>query len=94
MGDEERHRMAAARALAREVNDQIERVALRFESSEGEFLCECGRSDCGVRLRLSIEEYQHIRSSGGRFLIVLGHEIEPDRVVERTDRYLVAELSY
>ena len=81
----------AARSLAREVNKQIERVALRFESRDGDFLCECGRADCASRVRLDIETYDVIRAAG-RFVAVPGHELEPhDRVVERNDRYVVGE---
>lgn len=87
----ESHAIAAARALAREVNRQIERVALRFESREGDFLCECGRADCSERLRLEISEYDAIRTAG-RFVAVPGHELAShDRVVERCESYVIAE---
>ena len=82
---------AAARALAREVNRQIERVALRFESQDGDFLCECGRADCSRRVRLQISEYDAIRDAG-RYVTVPGHELAPfDRVVEKHRAYVVAE---
>lgn len=92
MGDETQAQIEAARALAREVNTQIERVAIRFDSTEGEFLCECGTGDCTARLRLTIEEYDRIRADENRFFIAAGHELAPaDRVVQRTPRYVVAE---
>jgi inactivated superfamily I helicase len=92
MGDETSGQIDAARALAREVNTQIERVAIRFDSSEGEFLCECGSAECNARLRLTIEEYERIRADENRFFIATGHDLAPtDRIVQRTPRYVVAE---
>ena len=83
--------IATARTLAREVNKQIERVALRFESHNGDFLCECGRADCSERLRLDISEYDAVRGAG-RFVAIPGHELVPhDRVVERFETYVVGE---
>lgn len=85
--------IAAARTLAREVNKQIERVALRFESRDGDFLCECGRADCSERLRLDISEYDAIRAAG-RFVAIPGHELAPhDRVVERFETYVIGEAA-
>ena len=86
----ETHPISAARALAREVNRQIERVAMRFESREGDFLCECGRVECSERVRLDLDAYDTVRASG-RFVAVPGHELAADHVVERHERYVVAE---
>ncbi|MFP5328176.1 MAG: hypothetical protein ACLGHT_11925, partial [Acidimicrobiia bacterium] len=63
---------AAARMLAREVNRQIERVATRFDSTEGDFLCECGRGDCAARVRLELADFDAVRQAG-RFVTVPGH---------------------
>jgi hypothetical protein len=89
----ESHAIAAARTLAREVNKQIERVALRFESRDGDFLCECGRAECSERLRLGIAEYDAIRAAG-RFVATPGHELAShDRVIERHENYVVGEAA-
>jgi hypothetical protein len=94
MGDETTHQTSAARTLAREVNQQIERVAVRFQSPEGEFLCECGSADCAARLRMPLEAYERIRADAGRYFVAPGHAVEAvDRVVERHAAYLVAEAA-
>lgn len=83
--------ISAARTLAREVNRQIERVAQRFESRDGDFLCECGRAECAQRVRLRLEQYDAIRAAGC-FVAIPGHELEAhDRVVERHQDYVVGE---
>ena len=95
MGDERREQVAAARAIARRVNEQIVRVAQRFESDEGEFLCECGHHQCSVRVKLTLDEYERVRRESGRFFVVVGHQLESDdRVVEETERYVVAERPF
>lgn len=94
MGDETRHTSSAARVLAREVNEQIERVAQRFEAPEGEFLCECGRAQCAARLRVPLEAYEQIRTEAGRYFVAPGHDLPADdHVVERHDAYVVAQAA-
>src|SRR5205823_307266 len=81
---------ARNQSLWREVNERIRAVA--ETSSEVEFLCECARLDCTDVLKLSVAEYELIRSSPARFPIVPGHEFpEFERVVERSDGYVVVE---
>jgi hypothetical protein len=94
MGDEQQQGTPAARSLAREVNTQIERVAMRFESPEGEFLCECGSADCDARLRMPLDEYERIRTEAGRYFVAPGHEARADDpVIERHDAYVVAQAA-
>ena len=54
--------------------------------------CECGRSHCAARVRVSHETYEHVRASGDRFLVFPGHELpEVEAVIERHDGFLVVE---
>jgi hypothetical protein len=77
-------------ALWREVNERIRAVA--ETSGNIEFLCECADMNCIETLKLSVGEYERIRSSPTRFPIAVGHEIpEVENVVEVSGGYAVVE---
>jgi hypothetical protein len=89
-------RFARNEALLREVNDRIEEVGQRLQvlpdDQQLEFRCECGRPECEAFISLSVAEYRHVRSDNDRFAVVPGHEDpEIERVVERSERYLVVD---
>ena len=81
-------RAASAEINGRRVNEAIERGT---ESARGAvFVCECGNLGCTATVELTIAEYELVRSSFDRFLVIPGHEIESvEDVVERHDGYLV-----
>jgi hypothetical protein len=83
--------------LFREVNERVREVAapLLGARKEGEFLCECGHEACIETIRLDVEEYEAVRASPHRFLMVPGHQ---DGRVETTSvqangRFVVVERS-
>jgi hypothetical protein len=79
---------ARNQSLWREVNERILAVA----PERVEFICECADLDCGKTLRLSVAEYEHIRSSPVRFPIALGHDVpQVEDVVEENDHYVVVQ---
>jgi hypothetical protein len=79
---------AQNQSLWREVNERILAVA----PERVEFICECADLDCGKTLRLSVAEYEHIRSSPVRFPIALGHDVpQVEDVVEENDHYVVVQ---
>lgn len=86
-GSEQLQRRAAAAEInGRQVNEAIEP---RAEDS-AVFVCECGYLGCSETVRLRIDEYEAVRTSFDRFLVVPGHVIEEvDKVVERHGKYLV-----
>lgn len=56
------------------------------------FHCECGRSDCTERLRLSRSAYESMRMNARLFIIVPGHNIEGvEVVVERQPNHWIVE---
>jgi len=58
------------------------------------FVCECGRIECLVVLRLTVEEYEQGRQNPRWFLCAPGHEITGDdigRVVQRAPDFVVVE---
>jgi hypothetical protein len=81
-------RAASAEINGRRVNEAIERGT---ETARGAvFVCECGNLGCTATVELTIAEYELVRSSFDRFLVIPGHEIESvEDVVERHGSYLV-----
>ncbi|HJZ35308.1 MAG TPA: hypothetical protein VJ204_03460 [Solirubrobacterales bacterium] len=81
-------RAASAEINGRRVNEAIERGT--ESAREAVFVCECGNLGCTATVELTIAEYEQVRSSFDRFLVIPGHEIESvEDVVERHDSYLV-----
>ena len=81
---------ARNQALWREVNERIRLVA--ETSGDMEFLCECADLGCTETIKLSLGEYEHIRSSSVRFPIAVGHDFpEFENVVEENKRYAVVQ---
>ena len=91
-------------ALLREVNERVaeidkaaEQNNLAPEETMFEFLCECGASDgdagtCVERVRMTIDEYELVRSQDDRFVVLPGHETEMlESVVARTDRFVIVD---
>lgn len=83
--------------LFREVNERVRELAapLLGVRKEGEFLCECGHEACTETIRLDVEEYEAVRASPHRFVMVPGHQ---DGKVEATPvqgngRFVVVERS-
>jgi hypothetical protein len=95
--DERLEHQARNEALFREVNERLERVDKQAEwrgwpPEDGcfEFHCECGR--CPEKVRLTIAEYESVRSQDDRFVLVPGHETpELEGIAERTERYVIVD---
>jgi hypothetical protein len=81
---------ARNQSLWREVN---ERIKLGAETpGNAVFLCECARMNCAATIRLSMAEYNLIRSSAIRFPVAVGHDFpEFENVVAICDAYAVVE---
>jgi hypothetical protein len=94
MGDERTRRLAENEAIFREVNETIE--ARAAEHGDGghlyHFVCECSDAGCRDIVKLTVEEYEHVRACGDRFAVMAGHE-DPrvERVVEEHPRFRVVE---
>src|SRR5215210_5128814 len=83
-------RIARTESLFRDVNERIAETAERFGSDDAEFVCECADAGCGERFAAPLDEYEHVRADGVRFLVAPGHE-EPDyeHVVHRKTGYQI-----
>ena len=93
MLDARARRIADNESRFRDINERLE-ADLRHLPVDGEpveFVCECGHDDCTASVRLTVEEYERVRSESVLFALLPGHEIEDvEDVVARTDRYIVA----
>lgn len=86
--DLRRERAATNESLFREVNERIEDIS--GDASFTQFICECEDQQCDEHVSMTVEEYEHVRAEGNRFLVLPGHTSEDvDEVLESTDRYLV-----
>jgi len=87
-----RERIAKTEALFRNVNEEIKDAADRFESEDGEFVCECGDPNCTEHMRIPLAEYERVRQHATRFVVRPGHVKGPiEREVERGRTYAVIE---
>jgi len=93
--EERDERLARNEALFRDVNERIAAQGSEWELDAPDlhdYLCECGRRDCTMRVSMTRQEYERVRRHGKQFFVVPGHELpEVEHVVEREDRYLVVE---
>jgi hypothetical protein len=90
------HRLGENESRFRDANERIEATWLRVEASAPAvpFVCECGRPECVVTIRLTLLEYEKVRADSRQFVCSPGHEITgPDlgRVVEKTAKFVIME---
>jgi hypothetical protein len=91
--DDRERRVIRNEALFREVNERIEQISADASGSKfGEFVCECGEDTCLELIRLTLPEYEEVRSVSDHFAMKPGHE-HPDfeRIIDRRDRYVIID---
>lgn len=81
--------------LFREVNKRVRGVSpLLTAGEEMEFLCECGDEACLETIRLHPEEYDAVRVSPDRFLMIPGHENGTGKATPHASgRFVIVERS-
>lgn len=88
-------RVAENDARFRQANENIARVAEETGAKDRiPLLCECANMSCNEIVRLSLAEYEEIRSSGRTFFNAPGHVTAGQgwaRVTEERDGYDVVE---
>ncbi len=86
-------RIAHNETLFREVNERL--VAGRWPTERDEpaaYRCECGSLGCNRLVELRRDEYERVRASPIRFVLVSGHEIPAvERIVDRQSDHVVVE---
>jgi hypothetical protein len=93
MSSSREERVARNEALFQEVNRQIEKLEETLGRRETlAILCECSKKHCLDGVEVEPAVYQRVRSNPLLFFLVPGHEdLEVERIVERTPRFLVVE---
>jgi hypothetical protein len=91
-------RIARNEAAFRDANERIENAAEAIGGlDEIPFVCECALPKCTELARLSLEDYERVRSHGTTFWVVPGHEIthvdgvEVARIVDERPAFTVLE---
>jgi hypothetical protein len=92
MDDLTKRRLKHNEELFREVNEEREAASARGEEQEIAFVCECADPECTARITITAAEFQRIRESPDRYIVLPGHVVpEIERVVEGQDGFEVVE---
>jgi len=87
-------RIARNDSTFREANEKIAKAASGYEWVEQvPFICECATESCTVIVKLSLAEYEEVRSIPTRFFVSPGHQASEGVVslLEDRGRYFLLE---
>ena len=94
MSEQQHQRLAENEAAFRSHNAAIATAVVEHGPSDQPFafMCECAGAECTEMLRLTLDEFAHVRSHPARFFLAPGHVVpEVEIVVARHDQYWVVE---
>ncbi len=74
--------------LFRAVNERIRDLAGEWQST-CEFICECDDESCTRVLRMTVEQYEAVRTDPAAFAVLPGHEQWRDRVLSRAEGLVI-----
>jgi hypothetical protein len=83
-------RVGRNEGLFRQVNERLKEIGDSFSlvTESADFVCECGSASCAAPIRMTLAEYERIRSDPELFFVFPGHEIgDVESVVERHEGY-------
>jgi hypothetical protein len=92
--DSRGRRIGENEVIFREVNERLRELGESFSlvSEVAEFVCECANTACAERIRLTLQEYEHVRSKPTWFILVPGHEeTDYEKVIEEKNGYAIVE---
>jgi hypothetical protein len=91
--EDERARIGQNESRLRKVNEGIDAGrGLADVDERMPFVCECGRLGCTEVIELTIADYERVRRSGRRFVVVPGHVNDGvEHVVEDAGEHVVVE---
>src|SRR4051812_22063965 len=69
--DERAERIGLNESLFREVNERVRGINEAFSDilGDAEFVCECGQAECTDRIKLTLGDYERVRSEGTLFFV-------------------------
>jgi hypothetical protein len=72
--------------VLREVNLRIYEAAHEYELDDAEFICECGRADCGVaRLAMHLTDFADCLAAEGCAIVAPGHQPARTEIVTHSN---------
>jgi len=93
MDDARERKLAQNEALARAVNEEVEKLVSVWadESTAIELICECSLATCSERIHVPRTDYHRTRESPVRFLVCDEHVVEEieDRIGTAGDATVV-----
>jgi hypothetical protein len=88
--DERERRIGLNEGVFREVNEQIDAAAMRFELADQplDFVCECADPSCTERITMRHADYEELRAEPTHFAVFPGHETPGvEEVIARRTSY-------
>ena len=92
--DARKKRIGQNEILFRQVNERLKELGTSFSlvAEAAEFVCECGTVACAEPIRMTLDDYEHVRSNGTWFAVRTGHEIpDVESVVEPHEEWAIVE---
>jgi hypothetical protein len=85
-------RAAENEVIFRRANEEIDQRRRELDvDGRTPYICECENERCTHLIRLTLDEYQRIRSSRRQFLIADGHPYRDGRIVEDRGDWIIVE---
>jgi hypothetical protein len=92
--DDRGRRVGANEVVFREVNERLRELGEGFSlvSELADFVCECANTTCVEPVRMSLADYERVRSDPKWFFVVKGHELpEYERVIDEKGDHVIVE---
>jgi hypothetical protein len=87
-----KRRLAHNEKVFRQVNEAREQASASSGETKLEFVCECWDPDCTSRIAMTAQEFERVRQSPDRYIVLPGHELPTiERVVEDRGAFEVVE---
>ncbi|HEV8687564.1 MAG TPA: hypothetical protein VGQ84_09825 [Gaiellaceae bacterium] len=83
-------RVGKNEVLFRQVNERLKEIGEGFSlvSESADFVCECGSASCAAPIRMTLAEYEQVRSDPELFFVLPSHRAaDVEAVVESREGY-------